>query len=446
MGTFISTYGELHIPDEKWDAFIEDAKKVALQGGLFSECYVSGFGKYFTLLTFPSFDKNDNYADFTRNAYSYESWESAGINLKKHSVYSDKVGSGNFNRAVHALYILAEIYSDKPFVSVNDYVNRPIDTIKWLRYVLNRNVQYTWRKDMWIVYELVMRKELNWDSDYSISSEHFVDGFLGDRNNMSSLMSAVLVNSNLKEMCDSMSETAEKDKLSYLNIINLFRKEVTRIKSEVASTETQQISYLLKLLLLTPEEIKSDSSKDLSDGLKISLVFLPAPICVKIISEEYDKNFWILWDNIKDRACMKKVSMFSENEESPENTDTLSTKDFFNLNSDDDLLWWISDSADALSEELQSWAKEKSERLQELNNTATEDNISEWQRRFVNCLSSRPAILCFEHMFYEFIGNFHSPVDRAAVKLLEETEDDQEYARLLRIFANEKLRKNLFGF
>lgn len=152
------------------------------------------------------------------------------------------------------------------------------------------------------------------------------------------------------------------------------------------------------------------------------------------------------WSKIKDKASKEKVRVFPIGDEEKENTDTLSMKDFFNLNPDDDLLWWISDSTDALSEELQSWAKRKGERLRELINTATEDNISEWQRRFVNCLSSRPAILCFEHMFYEFIGNFHSPVYRAAVKLLEETEDGQEYARLLRIFANEKPRKELFGF
>ena len=50
MGTFIGTIGTLSIPDEQRSAFLEDAKRVAFQGGLFSRSYTSIFGKKFLLL------------------------------------------------------------------------------------------------------------------------------------------------------------------------------------------------------------------------------------------------------------------------------------------------------------------------------------------------------------------------------------------------------------
>ena len=50
-------------------------------------------------------------------------------------------------------------------------------------------------------------------------------------------------------------------------------------------------------------------------------------------------------------------------------------------------------------------------------------------------------------MFYEFIGSFHDDRYRAAVLLLEEvSQDDDEYRRLLSLFANPELRREYFAF
>ena len=74
-------------------------------------------------------------------------------------------------------------------------------------------------------------------------------------------------------------------------------------------------------------------------------------------------------------------------------------------------------------------------------------NVNEWQKRFVTLLADHPKALCFEDVFYEFIGNFHDNKCKAAVLLLENTaEKKEEYRHLLAVYANNKLRGTYFGF
>ena len=71
-----------------------------------------------------------------------EGWENAGIGRENCSVYSGKIDWRGFNKAVQALYILAELYSDTLYASRNDSLNIPTETIKWLRYVLKRELHF----------------------------------------------------------------------------------------------------------------------------------------------------------------------------------------------------------------------------------------------------------------------------------------------------------------
>ena len=94
MGTFIGTLGTLSIPEEHRQAFLDDAKRVASQGGLFSGSLTRIFGKQLRLLSFPSFDPEgeDKYADFTYSYFENDFWENAGIDLENCIPYSEKIG------------------------------------------------------------------------------------------------------------------------------------------------------------------------------------------------------------------------------------------------------------------------------------------------------------------------------------------------------------------
>ena len=159
MGTFIMGYGKLTIPDSKKAEFLSDAKKVLYQAGLLSSHHNCAFKKEFRLMSFPDFDGNE--ADFTYSYFEDSFWENAGIDLENVELYSNKIGWLQFNKAIQALYILAESYSETPFIMYSYSRHTPPLALKWLRYVLKRDVRSPLRYDLWAALELIIQEEKN---------------------------------------------------------------------------------------------------------------------------------------------------------------------------------------------------------------------------------------------------------------------------------------------
>ena len=127
MGIFIHHIGTLSIPPEKMTAFLTDAAVVAEQGGLMAQNIIYVFGRQIALLSFPDFSNTDEqYIDFDYSYFEKDTWENAGIYRKNGAPYSGKIGWKHFNKAVQALYILAELYSDTPYATMNLFYPRRI--------------------------------------------------------------------------------------------------------------------------------------------------------------------------------------------------------------------------------------------------------------------------------------------------------------------------------
>ena len=172
MGTFMHNYGTLDIAKDKQDAFVEELKKVAYQGGLFDCHYVAAMTKEFLLLSFPSFSDNRIHFDFSY--FEQDRWEGVSVNLETMYFGSGKIGWRQFNAASQALYLLAEIYSDKPWVSFADCVNEPISTLKWLRYVLRKDLHLWWRKSLWNVIEAIHEDDRSVDESMCASLVEYI--------------------------------------------------------------------------------------------------------------------------------------------------------------------------------------------------------------------------------------------------------------------------------
>ena len=156
MSLFIE-YGAVHIAEEKRNAFIQDAKSIAYYGGLFSLKEVSLYGKSFKLLSFPSF--TERYANFYFSYFENMKWENAGIDLKNMNAYSGVTGYNQFAKAVKALYILTELYSDTICFNRFGLFSNCHPIIQWVRYVLKRNnVRIKWRSSCWKIYEQIMEE------------------------------------------------------------------------------------------------------------------------------------------------------------------------------------------------------------------------------------------------------------------------------------------------
>lgn len=169
-------------------------------------------------------------------------------------------------------------------------------------------------------------------------------------------------------------------------------------------------------------------------------------IATKIVSEIYEKDFWELWKTIRNDLTITGTIKLDKDTDD-EKHEVLSTEQYFSCSTDDRLYWWGKDSDVILSEETEKHLCQLAERHKELCGNLPEGDVMSWQKRLVNLLSVHPKIYCFEQMFYEFIGSFHDERYKAAVLLLEESADnEEEYRRLLAVFANRELRKYILSF
>ena len=448
MGTFIHEMGALTIPDNKRENFLKDAEIIARQGGLFDRNYISAFGKELYLLSFPSFDNsNAEYIDFSYSYFEDDCWENAGIDRIKITVYSNKVGWRSYNKAVQALYILAELYSISPYISYNDSLNCPVAAIQWLRYVMKRELHYSWRNHIWEIMEM-RAKHLSKYMVEPVIDERFFQTFAGDESDTLELLSAATV---LYDYPNTFSEEDRKAALqkkegfiSYDNALVRLQQGIAEYKKTSALTDEEQISFLMELLNgFDANQDKARFEKYIS--VIVSMTILPPQASVKVMADAYGINFWRLWWQIKDRIHTASIELSKPPEAN--RFEEMTTECFFNIGSENRLYWWRKDGDVELSEESKNWLRKLSLRHCEINKETIPGDMTGWQKRFVKLLSEHPKIYCFEELFFEFMGRFNENEIRAAVILLEEnTVDLSEYRRLMAVLANRKLRYSFFLF
>lgn len=449
MGTYVHELGGLHIPDEKKNEFIADAKKVAFQGGLFSRSFSRIKGKDLIFLSFPSFEEG-KYADFTYNYFENAPWENAGIQLEDVVPYSEKIGWAEFNQVVQALYILAELYSTTPYISYNDSVNRPNATMQWLRYLLGRNIQNQWRWDVWKIYEMyVEANELNTpEAEVDID---FLDEILTSNNDGVGLISAVYVSYGTDWMAATNTKKkkeAEDPKHRIYTIddfIYMLKLRINEYKEHSSDSEEKQIQFLLHYLTCDPEERDVNKAEEQYKGLLIAIHFTTPQIIVKVISEIYQKDFWSLWKQVQDSITLDSPDYLDKNSMEIDEK-YISTEKFLSVSSDDRLYWWTEESDVHISVVINTWLNQLHQRFLELCGDVGAD-AANYTDRLVELVVNNPRILFFEDLFYEFFSGFHKAEYRAALRLLEEvSSNDQEYKRLIAVFANHALREKYFAF
>ncbi len=445
MGTFIHQLGGLHIPEEKKSDFITDAKKVAFQGGLFSRSLSHIKGKDLILLSFPSFEKG-KYADFTYSYFENAPWENAGIQLEDAVPYSEKIGWGQFNQVAQALYILAELYSTTPYISYNDSVNRPSATIQWLRYILGRNLQYQWRWDVWKIYEMCV-EELDYpDSDAYLD---ILEDILTTNNDGVGLISAAYVSSGTDWMEANREEKDAEDPKQHVYTIDDFvymlKLRIKEYREQSSDDEDEQIKFLLHFLTCDPEERDVNKAEEKYKGLLIAIHFITPQIIVKTISELYQKDFWELWKQVKNTITLDAPDYIDKNSIEKDEK-RITTEQFLSISADDRLYWWTEEGDVRISEETNKWLMQLHQRFLELCGEVGSD-AANYTDRLVDLVAGNPRILFFEDLFYELFSGFHKVEYRSALQLLEQaSHNDQDYKRLIAVFANHALRDKYFAF
>ena len=181
---------------------------------------------------------------------------------------------------------------------------------------------------------------------------------------------------------------------------------------------------------------------------KLSRLLSPQVI-IKVISEVYENDFWKLWKQVKDKIPHDCKSSFVYKTITSYKSQTLTTEEFFRVDSDDRLYWWTDGGDVKICEDTQKWFDKLSSHFDEIQSSFDNSEsiiVKDWQKRLIALAENQPhGIYFFEDMFYEFLGNFSDPKYRAWLIMLEEYQYYKHfYKQLHAVLANKDLRDKIF--
>lgn len=443
MSLFIE-YGAVHIAEEKRNAFIQDAKSIAYYGGLFSLKEVSLYGKSFKLLSFPSF--TERYANFYFSYFENMKWENAGIDLKNMNAYSGVTGYNQFAKAVKALYILTELYSDTICFNRFGLFSNCHPIIQWVRYVLKRNnVRIKWRSSCWKIYEQIMEESPLEAKRLKLND--VVELYLGDDYDYRDLSTLTVVIEG-RNAVENLIETKYNDKNNGLFLVREAYMVVEEYKEHSKLDADKQLYSLLELLTLSAEDRNKKKNGD-NERLIDHIQRIPPEISVKIYSEIYGKEFYKLWRQVKDVTTIIAESFYKSDLHI--GTKALTTEKYFQITSDDRLYWWSEGGDVVISDEMQAWFDYLHDEYEKINPLQTPcDDAPDtfiWQRRLVQLLAElNGKSYFFEDLFDEFLSNCHKPQYRTWIILFKEYESEpSRFKQLTAVLANKDLRTKVFG-
>lgn len=154
--------------------------------------------------------------------------------------------------------------------------------------------------------------------------------------------------------------------LSVFDHMKNVRHFLREYRQDSSLDEQEQLSILLKMLRTYYEQDSPRIAGEFEDKKLMKLLFsaslsdAPAFV-IKSLAEVYEKDFWELWNQIKEVARRKWIYAGELTEVPP-----ISTMDFFNQDPDDMIIFWKGDGEIEFSENLRKWFLDLSDRYTEI--------------------------------------------------------------------------------
>ena len=509
MGTFASYHGSAFIPEELRKQFSEQMMKILNYGGMMQFESVKLYGRKLYLLK-PVKIHTGGEIDFHFNYFEDDGWETAGFDSHKAKLYSNKIGSREFNSVILAAYTLYELYDPDPgFATVNGEIVDSYYIVAWINNLLG--TEYTLGKRINRLWEL---------------AENYV--LPNDKKDFETLSYGELMRMIPKELLKAAGELDLADLCYIINgtesletsdvIQGTYPADVfeckNRIRRYFESTEAPNSEEVLWNLLQKDKAQRTDTSDPNLQEVAEMTIFLPARVIVYLASELLEQEFWENWnklrtsvyhdEEIKGYADPKLTGL--RNEILSEPIPGLSTSEFLREDSwftfrstpeelrdkpeyfvsdDDRLYWWDGSDEVIISDETDSWLKELAERHAALmtdndtNKSNCEAETDSFVKGFIALLAeienTYKRIFPFQDMFYEFMQNGNKREFQAAVALLHELSEENKdegnairymsshswdmnsrkitfnpgrirMKRFMSVMANKKLRRRYFNF
>ena len=364
MGTFARLFQKAGtgIPDDKKEEFKRRVEKLFQAGGMMELERVELCGR--KVITIRKASMHNYGMDFYYNYFEDDCWENAGFSLKDNSVWSGKIGWREYNHVVVAAYTLEALYTNGPAAAWEDWaglIASPVYT-GWINYVFHEQFAAK-NSDPWALFEAV-HDQL--DADLADSQQFDWEGFVQDIIGVIGYyeIRAVLSGTDAADqefhnVVHGAKEHDDDSGMNFFDCIKRLKMAVRQYHEESRQDETEQLSFIMEMLLLYYEQESASLSiskkyedKNL-EAIRFFMALSDAPAyAVKVIAETYNADFWELWGKLKGLAG-RRLLLYPQ--EAAQKAVPVSTMDFLGIASDDMILFWGDDEEIHFSEELKNW-------------------------------------------------------------------------------------------
>lgn len=484
------------IPLEKREEFCNRITELFYYGGMFQRKNYTLFGDRYTVIKRACMNEHEIYFDY--NYFEDDLHETAGFDKDSFRVFSGKVSYSSFALTMLAAYALEGLYTPGHNAIKHDgiWFNSIIST-SWINYLFNEN--YVAKgTDPWEIYLILKGTE----AEKHISRrnlQNIKNTYLGYRGYIDIIAVKEGLEAAKKELSAPRKSYETDDFFKMREVLyhafEFIYEFIDMFKQSDVFPMDKGIELLLSRLrhLYTvekPSEVANSSKREEIKQFWNNILMLDAPATIiKIIAEIYQLDFWELWQRIADVA--RRTVWNSELLDSNYRT---STEEFFNVSTDDLVLYWTKDKPLSFSNAMTEWlAKLK----QEYNVIIAQGvDMNSPIRRIKNMLDYGEEHYTHLYLFEDFLNesfenitnpNFmalwmvlekvlHNPENLSASKGLFEPDswhkDDADYAikgyricdswwsvdkklkfnsgrqnvrRYIALMANKELRKEIFG-
>ena len=494
MGSFARYNGSYQIPEEQRALFAEQMRRVLDLGGMMDTRRLELFGQRLVLLRpiremkeetiqcndddiwpFQAQKKGAIYFDY--NYFEDECWGSGGFTPKEASLYSDKVGNGEFSDTITAAYMLYELYDPDYGCAEKDGIFvEPSRRIGWLNHILGTQFPLGKRGELWACMEHEACSECGRKPDI-----HMVAGLLAK-----GLALDAVDDTEFRDLVNVMSGTADLTEDSVKN--GTYKADVLKCKQALMRffEENSDSELLWKLLEKDYGQREREDTAELAAIAELTL-WMPARVFGYLTAEIQKLDFWELW---RDRHTKVYHDEHRKQYEPAELTERrkeklrepvapIRTSEYLGHEDEDRLYWWNGTDEMRIAEETDAWLKELAVRHRKIVEDQKAGKIpSSGLRAFVTLLGEINGyywrIYPFESMFQEFAEHVTETEYAAAIELLRQVADAEEnrkagsvisqepsrwksrrltenvgrmrVKRMYAVFANRQLRQKYFGF
>ncbi|MBR2810526.1 MAG: hypothetical protein IKD69_04020 [Solobacterium sp.] len=504
MGTFAGYTGPAQIPFRARGEFADRMMKLLNYGGMMNLQTVSMYDGNLYLLD-PLEMTSPGKITFDYNYFEDDWWETAGFDACNGVFWSNKIGGKEFYRVVIAAYTLVSLYDPEPGIVTDGNILRTEFHISWINHLLGTS--YSCEKSIRL-----------WDQAESYAFHN--EAYEYDPFQYNDILSLIpwphMYYAGGTDLADLLYITKGTETLTVetvkpgtypADILECRNRLARYFQSRKSANDLEKIWKLVSMDRKGRQETDDPEMKEVAE----MTLMLPARVIVYLSSEILGKNFWMIWHDLYDSVYhdeemkeyasaslrRKRLQEFKRPIAPTGSSDFLYMDNWFTfydtpkelmdkpkyiVSDDDRLYWWDGSDEVIISEEMDQWLHDLSERhgkLMEEDAADSSDTDSDASlKKFFALLGDIDSyygrLYPFKTMFYEFIRNLDKKPYTAAVSLLHQlSEENREEGaamrlehfgwkvtsrkitfnpgrirmkRFMSIMANRKLRQQYFGF